>query len=282
MNRLSALIAPLCLVLTAFAANSLTCRIALRGGAADPLSFTAIRISSGAVVLMVILALRGTLNRVPVDPRAVLALNAYAVLFSFAYLGLDAATGALLLFAAVQITMVGAALWRGERPTALAWAGFAIASGGLVWLLSPGVTAPPLLPAVEMLLAGVGWGVYSLVGAKVREPLTATAWNFVFATPIAVLALAFDPSRLHLDRQGLAMAVLSGAVASGLGYALWYLVLPRLTALLAASAQLAVPVLAACGGVLILGEPFTPRLALSVPIILGGIGLVLIARHRRV
>ncbi len=245
------------IVLTAFAANSLFCRLALASGAADPYSFTAIRIISGAATLAAMLALGGKLRRSPCNVPAVISLYAYAALFSLAYVALDAATGALLLFAAVQLMMVGMALWRGERPPPLAWAGFAAASGGLLWLMAPGVTAPPLLAAAEMLMAGVAWGLYSLLGAQAREPLAATAWNFIGAIPLSVITLAYSPADLHIDTNGLIMAVLSGAVASGIGYALWYAVLPRIPAIVAATSQLAVPAIAAGGGVILLDETVT-------------------------
>ena len=169
------------------------------------------------------------------------------------------------------------ALWRGERPPPLAWAGFAAASGGLLWLLAPGVTAPPLLAAAEMLLAGVAWGLYSLLGAQAREPLAATAWNFAGAIPLSVVALALSQADLHIDTNGLIVAMLSGAVASGMGYALWYAVLPRIPAIVAATSQLAAPAIAAAGGVLLLEEALTPRLIVSVPIIQGGVAIALAA-----
>lgn len=244
-------------MLTAFAANSLFCRLALASGAADPYSFTAIRIISGAATLAAMLTLGGKLRRSPFNVPAVISLYAHAALFSLAYVALDATTGALLLFAAVQLTMVGIALWRGERPPPLAWAGFAAASGGLLWLLAPGVTAPPLRSAAEMLLAGVAWGLYSLLGAQTREPLAATAWNFIGAIPLSAIARALSPADLHIDTKGFFMAVLSGAVASGIGYALWYAVRARIPAFVAATSQLAVPAIAAARDVLLLDETVT-------------------------
>jgi len=249
----------------------------LDSGAADPYSFTAIRLISGAAALAALLALGGKLQRTAFNVPAVISIYAYAALFSLAYVALDAASGALLLFAAVQLTMVGMALWCGECPPPLTWAGFAAASGGLLWLLAPGVTAPPLLAAAEMLLAGVAWGLYSLLGAQAREPLAATAWNFTGAIPLSVVALALSQADLHIDTNGLIMAMLSGAVASGMGYALWYAVLPRLPALVAATSQIAVPASAAVGGVLLLEDALTPRLIVSAPIIQGGVAIALAA-----
>ncbi|MGE3775066.1 MAG: EamA family transporter, partial [Gammaproteobacteria bacterium] len=237
------------LVLTAFAANSLLCRMALGGASADPLPFTAVRLVSGAMMLALLCGLRGGLGRPLVNAPAALCLFVYAMFFSIAYVALDTATGALLLFASVQATMIVIALWRGERPARLAWCGFALAALGLASLLFPGFSAPPWRPAVEMAVAGAAWAVYTLIGTRGEDPLRSTTWNFLWASPPALLALAFPQSPQTIEADGALLAILSGAVASGLGYALWYRVLPRLSILLAATAQLAVPVLAAAGGV---------------------------------
>jgi len=272
----------LLLTLCAFAANSVLCRVALATDAADPYSFSAIRIVSGALVLGLILASRNGLRAPRLDPVAVLALYLYALCFSVAYVGLDAGTGALLLFSAVQVTLLGVALWRGERPPWGAWAGFALAALGLGWLLAPGVSAPPPLAAASMLAAGVAWGVYTLRGARAASPLVATAWNFIAAVPLALLAVAVQAATAHVDARGALAAIASGALASGLGYALWYRILPGLPAMVAASSQLAVPLLAAVAGVLFLGEAFTSRLAVGGALILGGLALVFGLRTRRV
>lgn len=270
------------LAMVAFAANSLLCRAALGDGAIDAASFTALRVGSGALFLM--LLLRWPRRHRPSGslPMA-LGLFVYMLGFSFAYRALDAATGALLLFGAVQLTMLGWALARGERFGPRRGAGFLIAFGGLVYLLLPGVSAPDPLGAGLMVTAGIGWGAYSLLGRGSRNPLADTAGNFFLALPLALLLLPITPiatgEALHASVSGVALAVASGALASGLGYALWYAALARLDAGRAATVQLSVPVLAAAGGVLLLGEPLSPRLLVAGAVTLGGIWLAL-ARPR--
>jgi len=266
------------LTMVAFAANSVLCRQALAHTAIDPASFTTIRVASGALVLWLIARTRST----PGDgswPSA-LALLAYAVGFSFAYLSLTAATGALLLFGAVQATMIGHGLRTGERLDARQWMGLLLAAGGLVGLLLPGLSAPPPLGSTLMLIAGIAWGVYSLRGRGAGDPIRVTAGNFVRATPVAVGVSLVLLSRMNPDPAGLGWAVLSGAVTSGLGYAVWYTVLPSLTATRAATVQLSVPVIAALGGVVFVGEPLTLRIALASATILGGIAIVILGRTR--
>ena len=263
----------------AFAANSLLCRLALQHPTIDPASFGAVRVAAGAVTLALIVRLR----RPPAtaargDWLAATMLFGYVAFFSFAYLSLSAGTGALILFGAVQLTMFGVGLYGGERFRAAAWAGLALALVGLVVLVAPGLSAPPLLGALSMALAGVAWGVYSLRGRGVTDPIGATAGNFLRATPLALtLALALI-GQARADATGLALAVASGAVTSGLGYVVWYAALAGLSSLRAATVQLSVPVIAAFAGVLFLGEAITPRLALASLAILGGIALVLTSR----
>ncbi|MBL8977687.1 MAG: DMT family transporter [Gemmatimonadetes bacterium] len=269
------------LALLAFAANSLLCRLALSTGAIDPASFTGVRLLTGAAALA-LLARPRTSPAAGAEPSWASAamLFLYAVPFSYAYVSLGAATGALLLFGAVQLTMILGAVRRGHHPTAGEWAGLALAFGGLVYLLLPGFTAPPPLGAALMLLAGAAWGVYSLRGHRVQNPLAQTASNFARTTPmVAALGLAAAPT-LHLEVRGVLLAALSGAVASGLGYVAWYRALPALRGVIASVVQLAVPVLAAGGGVLLLGERITPRLVLASLAVLGGIGWALLARPR--
>jgi drug/metabolite transporter (DMT)-like permease len=207
-----------------------------------------------------------------------LALFAYAAAFSFAYVTLEIGAGALLLFGAVQLTMLTAGLRAGERLSARQGVGLAAALAGFVFLVSPGLSAPPLAGAALMAAAGAAWGIYSLRGRSSTDPLAATAGNFLRAAPLALgLNLAFLPA-VRLDGAGLGYAALSGALASGAGYALWYSVLPGLRAASAATVQLSVPVIAAGGGVALLGEPVTLRLAIASIAILGGIALV--ARRR--
>jgi drug/metabolite transporter (DMT)-like permease len=276
------------LAMAAFAANSLLCRVALREGHIDPASFGAIRIAAGALVLVLLTWTRRRHDarahpQVAGDWRAAAMLFAYVAGFSFAYLTLAAGTGALILFGAVQLTMFAAGLKAGERFTPAGWIGLALALGGLVLLVLPGVTAPAPLGAVLMALAGVAWGGYSLRGRGAPDALGASAANFVRALPMGLLlALAVTLARVtraHADAAGIALAVVSGALTSGLGYVAWYAALRGLSALRAAVIQLSVPVLAACGGTLWLGEPFTLRLALAVAAILGGIALALRARN---
>ncbi len=268
------------LAMLAFAANSILCRLALRDGDIDPASFTFIRMLSGAIVLWVIVRVRarddgGSRG----DWRSAAALFAYAVAFSYAYVGLAAGAGALLLFGAVQATMILTALVRGERMSGVQWAGFALAVGGLLVLLSPGLTAPPWFPSLLMIAAGIAWGVYSLRGRGNTDPLATTAGNFLRSVPMVLVLVVLAWPWLQVAPAGIVPAVLSGALASGIGYAVWYAALPRLAATSAATVQLSVPVIAAAGGAMLLAEPLTLRLLLASVATLGGIWLVI--RWRR-
>jgi drug/metabolite transporter (DMT)-like permease len=235
---------------------------------------------SGAIVLAGLLLLRpaGGEGRLGGSWTAAFFLVLYAVPFSFAYLRLTAGTGALVLFGAVQATMLAAGLIAGERPPTLAWIGFALALVGLVVLMAPGVTAPEPGAAVLMASAGAAWGIYSLLGRGASHPVAATAGNFLRAVPLAALVSLLARAVAHADARGAMLAIVSGGVASGLGYVLWYAVLPRLGAVRAAIAQLAAPALAAIGGVALLGEAATPRLLGAAALILGGVGLALRGR----
>ena len=263
----------------AFASNSLLCRVALRDTAIDAASFTAIRLVSGALMLALLLRTRGVRPTAGGSWPMAAMLFAYAVFFSFAYRDLTAATGALLLFGAVQLTMMGYGLWTGERIRGLSLAGLVIALGGLLGLLLPGLASPPPLAAALMLGAGAAWGVYSLLGRRAGDPTAATAGNFLRTVPFAALlllaALAAKGGPETVDRMGAFYAVLSGAVTSGLGYVLWYAALPGLRATSAATIQLSVPAIAAIGGAVLLAEPITTRLLLSSVAILGGIALTI-------
>lgn len=261
--------------MTAFAANSLLCRIALKNTAIDAASFTSVRIISGALVLWLIVRLRGLPGRLDGNWSSALALFIYAAGFSFAYIKLPAAVGALILFCAVQATMIGYGLWRGERLAWLQIAGLLLALAGLLGLLAPGLSAPPPASAGLMLVAGVAWGIYSLRGKSFANPTTATAGNFLRAVPFAVALSLLTLPQAAFDGGGFLYAAASGGLASGLGYALWYAVLPGLSATSAATLQLSVPVIAAAGGVLLLGEAITWQLLLSSAGILGGIALVI-------
>lgn len=263
------------LAMLAFAGNSLLCRIALGQAGMDAASFTAIRLASGAVMLWLLFRVHSRQIAGRGNWLSAFALFAYAAAFSFAYEHLTAATGALVLFPVVQATMIGHGLWRGERLRVLQWIGLAIALAGLVALLLPGVTAPPLHGALLMAVAGLAWGVYSLRGRGVGDPAAVTAGNFIRATVPAVLLLVVFARQLSLDAVGVTAAIASGALASALGYVIWYSVVPRLAAAQAASVQLGVPVLVALGGVVLLGEPLGLRVTVAALAILGGIALVL-------
>jgi len=267
------------LAMTAFAANSILCRLALRETTIDPATFTSIRLASGALVLWLIVRIR--FGRAPRagDWRSALALFGYAAAFSFAYVSLSAGTGALLLFGCVQATMILAGLWRGERLSAPQGAGLACAILGLVTLVLPGVTAPRWSGALLMGSAGVAWGIYSLLGRGNARPTETTAGNFLRATAFTAVLSLLMVRAFQWDEEGAIYAVISGAIASGLGYAIWYTALPSMRATQAATVQLSVPVIAAVGGVILLGETLTVRLVACSLAIIGGIALVLHARR---
>ena len=265
------------LAMIAFAGNSLLCRLALKHTTIDAASFTTIRLLSGAVMLWLVVRMRGGSGAG--NWLSGLALFAYAAAFSYAYLSLSAGSGALLLFGAVQATMISHGLWKGER---LRWPqllGLLLAFGGLVGLLLPGLSAPPLQGATLMLGAGVAWGIYSLRGRGAGDATRVTAGNFLRAAPIAAALSILMLGGTALDSAGMLYAVASGALASGLGYAIWYTALPALKATNAATVQLSVPVIAALGGVMFLGEAITLRLALASTAILGGIALVILEKR---
>lgn len=267
------------LALVAFAANSVLARLALGNVSIDAASFTTIRLICGALALMGIAALTGTRKAPAARARgnwiSALMLFAYAAGFSFAYLDLAAGTGALILFGAVQVTMIAAALMRGERPRPVEWLGLGAALGGLVYLVSPGLAAPSVTGSALMGLAGVAWGIYSLRGGGVGDAIRVTRDNFVLAVPLALLVSLATMSRFEVSAAGALLAAISGAVTSGAGYAVWYTALRGLTATRAATVQLAVPILAAAAGVVLLAEGVSLRLLVSAVLILGGIGLSL-------
>ena len=267
------------LAMVAFAGNSLLCRQALKQTTIDAATFTFARILSGAVCLWIIVQLRKrSVVKAGSWPSA-LALFGYAALFSFAYLRLTAGTGALLLFGAVQATMIFWALRKGEQLRGLQVAGLFLAIAGLVTLVFPGLSAPPLSAAALMVGAGIAWGIYSLRGKGSGDPLRATAGNFLRAVPMAVLLSVVMLRSASLDPAGICYAVISGALASGVGYAIWYTALPALKASAAATVQLSVPVLAAAGGIAFLSEPITLRFVLASIAVLGGIALVIVERR---
>jgi drug/metabolite transporter (DMT)-like permease len=267
------------LAMMAFAANSVLCRMALGDGHIDAASFTSLRVMSGALALAVIVYFRSG-GRVPRDAdwRAALALFAYMVFFSFAYLSLGAGTGALVLFGTVQLTMFIVALKSGEHFSLLSWMGLAVAIAGLVYLLSPGVTAPDPLGAVLMVVAGISWGIYSLLGLQAADPGRATAWNFLLSVPLVLVTSLIFMDQYHASSLGILLAILSGVFASGMGYVIWYAALRELAATSAATVQLSVPVIAAIGGVILLSEEVTLRLLVASAATLGGVAIVLSQR----
>jgi drug/metabolite transporter (DMT)-like permease len=282
-RRPVALIAGTAVALLGFAANSLLCRAALGGRLVDAATFTSIRLGSGALVLVALCRASGRPARSAAgDFASAAALFVYALAFSIAYLRIGAGVGALLLFGAVQTTMIGWALVRGERPAPVEWLGLSLAVAGLVVLVLPGLHAPDASGALLMAAAGVAWGVYSLRGRRAVAPLAATAGNFARAVPLALgaSALAAATRGVSITGRGALLAAISGAVTSGLCYSVWYAVLPRLGATRAAIVQLTVPVLAALGGVAILGETLNTRIGVAGAAILGGVTLAVLRRRR--
>lgn len=268
--------------MVAFASNSLLNKLALGRDTIDAVSYSAVRLMAGALTLWLISSLQR--NREGSNVRgtwiSAAMLFLYAVAFSFAYLSLSAGTGALILFGSVQITMIFVALRSGERPHFVEWLGVLLALSGLLYLVMPGLRAPSPLGSVLMMMAGIAWGVYSLRGRSSRSPLADTAGNFIRAVPLIILVRLGTLNNVHLTQSGILLAVLSGAVASGLGYVIWYTALAGLTATRAAIVQLSVPVLAAWGGVALLSEDLSLRLVLAAALILGGIALAITGRRQ--
>jgi drug/metabolite transporter (DMT)-like permease len=269
------------LALVAFAFNSILCRLALRSEAIDPASFTSVRLISGAVTLITLSYFfsRGG-NAKRGNWISAFFLFAYAICFSFAYISLTAGTGALILFGCVQLTMIATALFRGERPRILEWIGLAAALGGLVYLVFPGLSSPPPVSSALMAAAGVAWVFYTLRGKGSGDPLADTTGNFIRSVPMVILISIPIISQMHLSSRGVLLAVLSGSVASGIGYTIWYAALKHLVATRAAIVQLAVPVIAAIGGVLFLAETATMRLWIAGLLILGGIALTIFSKSK--
>lgn len=284
-SRLATVLPLTALAMLAFAANSLLCRAALQTHSIDPASFTMIRIVSGAVMLGIIASVQSGPNAALKTGswKEAFALFAYAAAFSFAYVTLPAATGALILFGCVQATMITAGLVRGERLSLLQTLGALAAIGGLVYLLAPGVHAPSPIGAALMAAAGIAWGFYSLLGRgrAGRDPTAATAGNFLRAVPLSALLIVISFNQgAWFGEEGILLAIASGAITSGVGYAIWYAALKHLAAAQAAIVQLTVPAIAAAGAVLLLGETPSPRLVLASVAILGGVLLVLTAKQR--
>ncbi len=268
----------------AFAANSVLARLAFATAGAEPLTYTGLRLASGAIVLFILIAVRGRSG-----PHTALggswagaaALFGYALAFSIAYIMLGAGTGALILFASVQIGILGWAVFKGDRPGVLEWLGLAIALAAFAYLVSPGLVAPHPIGTALMVGSGLCWAAYTLLGRGSKTPLVDTAGNFVRCLPLAIVIGIAGLLQHSLNPVAAAYAVASGALASGLGYAVWYAVLPGLARTQAAVVQLTVPAIAATGGVLLIGEPVTLRLVMSSAGILGGVALALLAADRR-
>jgi drug/metabolite transporter (DMT)-like permease len=268
------------LALVCFAANSILCRLALRSGSIDPAGFTAMRLLSGAVVLALIVLASG---KKPLKAGTWLSggmLFLYAIAFGLAYVSLNAGTGALILFGSVQATMIIASMVAKKHPSPAQWIGLLLALGGLVYLVLPGLSSPPIDRALMMAVAGIAWGVYSLRGPGGDDAVASTAGNFLRATPLALIPLVLMLNQLHASPLGIMWAVLSGAVTSGIGYVFWYTALPGLGSIRGATVQLTVPVLTAAAGILLLHETLTPRLMISTAAILLGVGLTVAARRK--
>ena len=270
------------LTMVAFASNSILNRLALGQRSIDAVSYTTIRLIAGAITLWLISFLQSNNATPKVRGNWISAamLFIYAIAFSFAYLSLTAGTGALILFGSVQVTMILVAIRSGERPQLLEWLGVLLALGGLVYLVMPGLKAPSLLGSTLMMMAGIAWGGYSLRGRGAGSPLADTAGNFIRAVPLIILVRLVMLNNVQLSQSGILLAVLSGALASGVGYVIWYAALRGLTATRAAIVQLSVPVLAAWGGVVLLAEDISLRLILAGALILGGIALAISGRRK--
>lgn len=268
--------------LVAFAANSVICRMALGDASIDPASFSTIRLVSGAVALWAIVGVtrKEDDQKPPGDWVSAAMLFLYAVTFSFAYVSLKAGIGALILFGSVQATMIISALLAGERPRMLEWCGLIIAFAGLVYLVLPGLEAPSLSGAALMAGAGISWGIYSLRGRSVENPVAVTGGNFLRSVPLVLLTSLVLAQNLNVTTKGALLAFLSGSLTSGIGYVIWYAALRSLSATRAATVQLLVPTIAAAGGVLLLSEPISMRLILASIMIIGGVGTAILLKTR--
>ena len=270
------------LALVAFAGNSVLCRLALADSSIDAASFTTVRLVSGAIALLIILSAtsRGARPASYGSWMSAAMLFLYAACFSFAYISLDTGIGALILFGMVQATMVAGALMAGDRPTVAEWIGWLLAVGGFVYLVSPGLTAPSPGGSALMAIAGIAWGIYSLRGRNESFALAGTTYNFVRSVPLVLVVSAFSLQDLHLTTNGVVLAILSGTITSGVGYAVWYTALQSISSMQAAMVQLSVPVLAAAGGILLLSESISLRLFVSSLLILGGIFLAIFGKTK--
>jgi len=266
----------------AFAANSVLCRLALNDTAIDPASFTSIRLLSGAIILLLLVFSSSSKNQTSTKGSWVSGgiLFLYAVTFSFAYVSLETGTGALIVFAMVQITMITSALFNGEKMNSSEWLGVVLAFSGLVYLVLPGVTAPPLSGLLLMIVSGIAWGLYSLRGKSSQNPLRDTAFNFTRTIPFLIILILFSIDSIKAEPHGITLAIVSGAITSGIGYTIWYMALKGLSAVQASIVQLIVPVIAAVGGVIFLSEIISLRLVIASLLILGGIAIAILKRRK--
>ena len=268
------------LAMLAFAANSVLARLAFATAGAEPTSYTGIRLAAGAITLAILLATRSSF-RIAGSWAGAASLFGYAIFFSIAYILLGAGTGALILFASVQIGILGWGIYRGDRPSPFEWLGLLIAFGGLVYLVSPGLVAPSPIGAALMLVAGLCWAAYTLIGRGSSSPLSDTGGNFIRTLPVAIGLLVIAAVTRPITPGAAIYAIASGAIASGIGYAIWYAALPQLSRTRAAIVQLTVPAIAAAGGIAFIGEPITLRLGFATLAILGGVCLALLVADRR-
>ncbi|MBT3634762.1 MAG: DMT family transporter [Candidatus Marinimicrobia bacterium] len=268
------------MALIAFAANSVLCRLALGSGAIDASSFTVVRLLSGSIVLLVIIGVtrKSSTQSAKGSWAASFMLFLYAVTFSYAYISLDTGTGALILFASVQITMILLSLISGTRLHFIEWIGVTVAFAGFVYLILPGVTTPSIMGFLLMTIAGIAWGIYTLKGRGSNAPLLDTAYNFFRTTPLVLILVISTISKANYSFEGILLAVISGGITSGIGYTIWYIALGGLSSTQAAVLQLSVPVIAAFGGVIFVAETITFRLAISATFVLGGILMVVIGK----
>lgn len=271
------------LALLAFAANSVLCRLALGEGIIDAASFTNFRLLSGSIMLIIILVITNKTKQTNTTTAKGSWLSAsmlflYALCFSYAYVSLDTATGALILFGAVQITMILITLYTGTKLHYSEWLGMLVAFFGFIYLILPDINSPSVYGFVLMTLSGIGWGAYSILGKKCADPLSDTAFNFIRTTPIVIILLVLNANYMQISGLGLLYAVISGALTSGIGYAIWYIALRGLSTTQAAVVQLSVPAIAAIGGILFVNEAITLRLSTSALLILGGILIVILGR----
>lgn len=269
------------LALIAFAANSVLCRLALGNEAIDPSSFTVIRLLSGTIVLLIIISATRNTTRLSSKGSwtASFMLFLYAVTFSYAYVSLDTATGALILFGSVQITMILLSLISGSRLHITEWTGVVIAFTGFIYLILPGINTPSVIGFILMTVAGIAWGIYTLKGFDSKSPLMDTAYNFLRTTPLVVLLAIFTMNNINYSSEGIVLALLAGGVTSGIGYTIWYIALDGLSSTQAAVLQLSVPVIAALGGVIFVSEAITFRLTISAAMVLGGILIVVLGKY---